>query len=83
MTPIWTCARSNPELNLYNRQWPLRTAGYQDAPAKFIFDEEGRRGQADRFDRLGRLYPLGRHGTEFGARPRRAGTLGSAGGGFA
>ena len=35
-----------PELNLYNRQWPLRTAGYQDAPAKFIFDEEGRRGQA-------------------------------------
>jgi len=33
-----------PELNLYNRQWPLRTAGYQDPPAKFIFDEEGRRG---------------------------------------
>jgi ADP-glucose pyrophosphorylase len=21
-----------PELNLYNRQWPLRTAGYQDPP---------------------------------------------------
>lgn len=35
-----------PELNLYNRQWPLRTAGYYDAPAKFTFDEEGRRGQA-------------------------------------
>jgi glucose-1-phosphate adenylyltransferase len=35
-----------PELNLYNRQWPLRTAGYQDAPAKFTFDEEGRRGHA-------------------------------------
>ena len=35
-----------PALNLYNRQWPLRTAGYSDAPAKFIFDEEGRRGQA-------------------------------------
>jgi glucose-1-phosphate adenylyltransferase len=33
-----------PELNLYNRQWPLRTAGYQDPPAKFTFDEEGRRG---------------------------------------
>jgi glucose-1-phosphate adenylyltransferase len=31
---------------LYNRQWPLRTAGYSDAPAKFTFDEEGRRGQA-------------------------------------
>ncbi len=35
-----------PELNLYNRAWPLRTAGYYDAPAKFIFDDEGRRGQA-------------------------------------
>ena len=23
----------SPELNLYNRQWPLRTAGYSDAPA--------------------------------------------------
>ncbi len=35
-----------PALNLYNRQWPLRTAGYSDAPAKFIFDQQGRRGQA-------------------------------------
>jgi len=31
-------------LNLYNRQWPLRTSSYFDAPAKFVFDEEGRRG---------------------------------------
>ncbi len=36
----------SPILNLYNRQWPLRTAGYSDAPAKFIFDAEGRRGTA-------------------------------------
>jgi len=36
----------SPELNLYNRQWPLRTAGYFDAPAKFVFDENGRRGMA-------------------------------------
>jgi glucose-1-phosphate adenylyltransferase len=35
-----------PALNLYNREWPLRTAGYSDPPAKFVFDEEGRRGQA-------------------------------------
>ncbi|HYP15380.1 MAG TPA: glucose-1-phosphate adenylyltransferase, partial [Bryobacteraceae bacterium] len=35
-----------PVLNLYNRAWPLRTAGYSDPPAKFTFDEEGRRGQA-------------------------------------
>lgn len=36
----------SPELNLYNRQWPLRTASYYDAPAKFVFDEDGRRGMA-------------------------------------
>lgn len=36
----------SPVLNLYNRQWPLRTAGYQDPPAKFTFDQEGRRGQS-------------------------------------
>jgi glucose-1-phosphate adenylyltransferase len=36
----------SPVLNLYNRQWPLRTAGYSDPPAKFTFDQEGRRGQA-------------------------------------
>ncbi len=35
-----------PALNLYNRQWPLRTAGYSDAPAKFTFNDEGRRGEA-------------------------------------
>jgi glucose-1-phosphate adenylyltransferase len=37
---------ATPALNLYNRQWPLRTAGYFDAPAKFIFDESGRAGLA-------------------------------------
>jgi len=36
----------SPALNLYNREWPLRTASYPDPPAKFAFDEEGRRGQA-------------------------------------
>jgi glucose-1-phosphate adenylyltransferase len=36
----------SPALNLYNKQWPLRTAGYHDAPAKFAFDDEGRRGHA-------------------------------------
>jgi glucose-1-phosphate adenylyltransferase len=35
-----------PALNLYNRQWPLRTTSYPDPPAKFTFDEENRRGQA-------------------------------------
>jgi glucose-1-phosphate adenylyltransferase len=36
----------DPELNLYNREWPLITAGYSDPPAKFVFDDEGRRGQS-------------------------------------
>lgn len=36
----------DPPLNLYNRGWPVRTAGYSEPPAKFAFDEEGRRGQA-------------------------------------
>jgi glucose-1-phosphate adenylyltransferase len=35
-----------PELNLYNRQWPLRTNSYPDPPAKFTFDDENRRGEA-------------------------------------
>src|SRR5689334_1694948 len=36
----------SPALNLYNREWPLRTTGFPDPPAKFTFDEENRRGQA-------------------------------------
>jgi glucose-1-phosphate adenylyltransferase len=36
----------DPALNLYNPRWPLRTANYNDAPAKFAFDEEGRCGRA-------------------------------------
>jgi glucose-1-phosphate adenylyltransferase len=35
-----------PSLNLYNRQWPLRTSSYPDPPAKFTFDDENRRGEA-------------------------------------
>lgn len=35
-----------PALNLYNRQWPLRTAGYSDAPAKLIYGDNGALGQA-------------------------------------
>jgi glucose-1-phosphate adenylyltransferase len=38
--------RLAPELNLYNKKWTLRTAGYHDPPAKFAFDDEGRRGHA-------------------------------------
>ena len=36
----------SPALNLYNYEWPLRTASYADPPAKFTFDDENRRGHA-------------------------------------
>lgn len=35
-----------PQLNLYNREWPIHSAAYDDPPAKFVFDEPGRRGKA-------------------------------------
>jgi len=35
-----------PDLNLYNREWPVRSTSYPDPPAKFVFDDEGRRGEA-------------------------------------
>jgi glucose-1-phosphate adenylyltransferase len=35
-----------PDLNLYNREWPVRSTSYPDPPAKFVFDEERRRGEA-------------------------------------
>ena len=39
--------RVNPEFNLYDPEWPLRTYQPQAPPAKFVFAEEGRRcGQA-------------------------------------
>ncbi len=36
----------DPELNLFNSAWPLRTAGYSSPPTKFAFDEDDRRGEA-------------------------------------
>jgi len=37
----------NPEFNLYDPEWPMRTQQPQAPPAKFVFAEEGRRcGQA-------------------------------------
>jgi glucose-1-phosphate adenylyltransferase len=35
-----------PDLNLYNRQWPLGSTRELDPPAKFVFDQDGRRGHA-------------------------------------
>jgi glucose-1-phosphate adenylyltransferase len=35
-----------PELNLYDSDWPIWTYQEQLPPAKFVFDDDGRRGQA-------------------------------------
>jgi glucose-1-phosphate adenylyltransferase len=36
----------DPDFNLYNREWPIYTWNEPLPPAKFVFDHEGRRGQA-------------------------------------
>jgi glucose-1-phosphate adenylyltransferase len=36
----------DPSFNLYNRSWPLRTVGFGDPPAKFVFDWQDRQGMA-------------------------------------
>jgi glucose-1-phosphate adenylyltransferase len=38
--------RVNPQFNLYDPEWPLRTYQPQAPPAKFVFAEAGRCGQA-------------------------------------
>jgi glucose-1-phosphate adenylyltransferase len=35
-----------PMFNLYNGKWPIKTTLYEGPPAKFVFNEDGRRGQA-------------------------------------
>ncbi|HEX6255188.1 MAG TPA: glucose-1-phosphate adenylyltransferase [Euzebyales bacterium] len=36
----------DPDFNMYNREWPIYTWNEPGPPAKFVFDDEGRRGQA-------------------------------------
>ena len=35
-----------PQLNMYDENWPIWTYQEQTAPAKFVFDDDGRRGMA-------------------------------------
>jgi glucose-1-phosphate adenylyltransferase len=35
-----------PDLDLYDREWPIWTYSEMTAPAKFVHDEDGRRGEA-------------------------------------
>jgi glucose-1-phosphate adenylyltransferase len=39
-------AKVTPQLNLYDRDWPVWTFQEQLPPAKFVFDDDGRRGTA-------------------------------------
>jgi glucose-1-phosphate adenylyltransferase len=36
----------HPELNIYDHQWPIWTYQAQQPPAKFVLDDDGRRGMA-------------------------------------
>ena len=35
-----------PELNLYDEEWPIRSSPRQYPPAKFVFNDDGKRGMA-------------------------------------
>lgn len=37
---------AEPQLDMYDKDWPIWTYQEQTAPAKFVHDQEGRRGQA-------------------------------------
>ena len=50
----------SPELNIYDEQWPIWTYQEQLPPAKFVFDEDGRRGCRDQLHGVGRLHHLRR-----------------------
>ena len=52
----------DPVFNLYDPDWPLRTYQPQFPPAKFVFDEDGRRGIAMRVARLDGLHRLRQRG---------------------
>ena len=49
----------NPEFNLYDPEWPLRTYQPQAPPAKFVFAEDGRARRSARLADLARLHRLG------------------------
>ena len=74
----------NPELNIYDEDWPIWTYQAQTPPAKFVLDEDGRRGVAINSLVSGRRHHLRRHGARVVAvlgRARRGAYAGRALGG--
>ncbi len=51
-----------PSLDIYDPLWPIWTYQQQLPPAKFVFDDDERRGMAVEFDGLRRLHRFRRHG---------------------
>ena len=65
----------DPVFNLYDPDWPLRTYQPQFPPAKFVFDEDGRRGARHGLDRLHGLHRLRQRGPALDPVARRARAL--------
>ena len=64
-----------PALDLYDSDWPIWTYAEVTPPAKFVHDDDGRRGQAVEFAGLRRLHRLRRVAAAFAAVHRRAHAL--------
>ena len=70
--PTSTSPTSCPALDLYDRNWPIWTYAEITPPAKFVHDEDGRRGIGDLLARLRRLHRLRRLAAALAAVHRRA-----------
>ncbi len=61
-----------PQLDLYDRDWPIWTFAEITPPAKFVHDFDGRRGYGGQLAGLGRLHHLGRRARAHAAVDRLA-----------
>ena len=62
-----------PALDLYDREWPIWTYAELTPPAKFVHDEEGRRGTGHQLAGFRRLHRFGRGLAPHAALHRRQG----------
>ena len=69
----------NPEFNLYDPEWPLRTYQPQAPPAKFVFAEAGQPLRPGaRFGDLARLHRLRQHASSAACSARTCACTASA-----
>ena len=61
-----------PDLDLYDRDWPIWTYGEITPPAKFVHDDDGPARHGGLLAGLGRLHRLGRGAVALAAVHRRA-----------